>query len=305
MAYNGSGSYSPPSSSFPAVSGALIESAKFNNIVNDIASALSTAICKDGQTTVTANLPMAGYRHTGVGGAITRAEYAAAGQVQDSSFTWAGTAGGTANDITLTLSPAPAAYAAGQSFTYKSGASANTSAMTVNINGLGAKAIQKNGATLSSGDHPANSWFRIIYDGSAFQMDALYRQATTSVSGVAPLATGPESQAGVDNTKIITPAALGLTVPGMGQTWQNMTASRSSSTVYTNSTGRPIMVSVALLTSVGSTIFITVAGNTFYGSSFPSSGGTTYSSFIVPNGATYSVANNLGTSVVSNWAELR
>lgn len=173
MPYNGSGSFSAPSASFPAVSGALIESAKFNNIVNDIASGLSTAIAKDGQTTITADLPMSGRKHTGVGNAVSRTDYAAAGQVQDSSMTWAGTAGGTANAITLTLTPALAAYAAGQSFTYKSGATANTSTMTVNVNGLGAKAIQKNGAALSAGDHPAGGWFRITYDGVAFQLEKI------------------------------------------------------------------------------------------------------------------------------------
>lgn len=173
MPYNGSGAFSAPGASFPAVSGALIESAKYNAVVNDIATGLSTAIAKDGQTTITANLPMAGYRHTGVGNAVSRTDYAATGQVQDSSTTWAGTAGGTADAITLTMTPAIAAYAAGQSFTYKSSASANTSTMTVNVNGVGAKAIQKNGVAMASGDHAASSWFRITYDGAAFQLERL------------------------------------------------------------------------------------------------------------------------------------
>ena len=66
MAYNGSGVYSPPGASFPAVTGTVIDSTKYNAVVNDIATALTTAITKDGQTTITANLPMATYRHTGV-----------------------------------------------------------------------------------------------------------------------------------------------------------------------------------------------------------------------------------------------
>lgn len=175
MPYNGSGAFAAPGASFPAVSGALIESAKYNAVVNDIATGLSTAIAKDGQTTVTANLPMAGYRHTGVGNAVSRTDYASAGQVQDSATTWAGTAGGTADAITLTMTPAIAAYAAGQSFTYKSGASANTTTMTVNVNGLGAKAIQKNGVAMAAGDHAANSWFRITYDGAAFQLTQIFQ----------------------------------------------------------------------------------------------------------------------------------
>ena len=40
MPRNGSGSYSPPAASFPAVASTLIESAKFNAVINDIATAL-------------------------------------------------------------------------------------------------------------------------------------------------------------------------------------------------------------------------------------------------------------------------
>lgn len=67
MSLNGSGSYSPPAADFPAVANTLIESTKFNNIINDIATALSTAVYKDGQQTVTANIPMGGFRFTGLG----------------------------------------------------------------------------------------------------------------------------------------------------------------------------------------------------------------------------------------------
>lgn len=67
MPYNGSGSFSPPGADFPAVANTLIESTKFNNIINDIATGLSTAITKDGQTTITASIPMSGNKFTGLG----------------------------------------------------------------------------------------------------------------------------------------------------------------------------------------------------------------------------------------------
>lgn len=54
MPFNGSGSFSPPGSSFPAVSNTLIEAEKFNAIINDICTnGLSNCITKDGQTTLT------------------------------------------------------------------------------------------------------------------------------------------------------------------------------------------------------------------------------------------------------------
>lgn len=92
MPFNGSGSFSPPGADFPAVPSTLIESSKFNNIINDIATGLSTAICKDGQTTITANLPMAGFRHTGVGAALTTGQYARYDEIVSGALIAAGLA---------------------------------------------------------------------------------------------------------------------------------------------------------------------------------------------------------------------
>ena len=175
MPFNGSGSYSPPGASFPAVSGAVIDSTKYNNVVNDIASALTNCVTKDGQTATVSDQAMGGYKHTGVGDAVARNNYASMGQVQDNAGIWGGTATGTADAITLTLTPAISAYTAGQEFIYKSGSSANTGAMTVNVNSVGAKAIQKNGVAMAAGDHPANAQFRIRYDGTAFQCQQVFQ----------------------------------------------------------------------------------------------------------------------------------
>ncbi|MBM3492545.1 MAG: hypothetical protein FJX68_19310, partial [Alphaproteobacteria bacterium] len=70
MPYNGAGTYAPPTADHPAVSGTLIESAKYNNVITDIATALTTALTKDGQTTPTANIPLGGYRITNLGAAV-------------------------------------------------------------------------------------------------------------------------------------------------------------------------------------------------------------------------------------------
>lgn len=69
MPFNGSGVYTPPGADFPAVAGTLIESAKYNNVVTDVSSALTNCITKDGQTTPTSNIPMGGFRVTGAGNA--------------------------------------------------------------------------------------------------------------------------------------------------------------------------------------------------------------------------------------------
>jgi hypothetical protein len=70
----------------------------------------------------------------------------------------------------LALTPALTAYAAGQSFIVGF-PNANTGASTINIDGLGAKSIVKQGATaLVSGDILAGQIFILTYDGTNFQL---------------------------------------------------------------------------------------------------------------------------------------
>lgn len=151
MPYNGSGTYSPPGASFPAVPNTLIMSTKFNNVVNDIATALSTAITKDGQTTITANLPMGGYRHTGVGAPSARDHYATVATVQDCANNYA-VSGGAADVQTLTLSPAITAYSEGMLVGFRAGYTNTSSTPTLNVNGVGAKTIvMQDGSALAVG----------------------------------------------------------------------------------------------------------------------------------------------------------
>jgi len=78
------------------------------------------------------------------------------------------TVGGTPDVITLTPSPALSAYVAGQTFKFIA-SGANTTNVTVNISGLGAKAITKNGTSaLIAGDIPSGAMLHITYDGTRF-----------------------------------------------------------------------------------------------------------------------------------------
>jgi hypothetical protein len=75
------------------------------------------------------------------------------------------------NTITFSTTPTFASYSTGQRFFVKA-AAANTGAVTININGIGAKNVYKGGATpIVSGDIPvANCIFLIEYDGTQFQL---------------------------------------------------------------------------------------------------------------------------------------
>lgn len=59
MSYNGSGTWAANSAGQPVVSGTTITTTAFNLFTGDVATGLSTAICKDGQTTTTASIPFA------------------------------------------------------------------------------------------------------------------------------------------------------------------------------------------------------------------------------------------------------
>jgi hypothetical protein len=80
----------------------------------------------------------------------------------------------------ITLSPAPAAYYAGQEFNFKAG-TANTGACTLNVNGLGAKDIKKDvSSALETGDILQNQVVKVIYDGTNMQMVSMKPQQYTS-----------------------------------------------------------------------------------------------------------------------------
>lgn len=165
MSWNGSGLFNIDSTGQPVSANTLIESADFNALTADLATGLSNCITKDGQQTVTANLPMATYRHTGVGNAVARTDYAAAGQVQDGKLNWVD-GGGTADAITATYSPAITALVDGQMCCVRATAANATTTPTFSPNGLTARTIvKKGGAALVAGDIVADGHELILrYD---------------------------------------------------------------------------------------------------------------------------------------------
>jgi hypothetical protein len=157
MARNGSGTYSNPYPNF--VSGTVISSAQVDANNSDVATALTQSIAVDGQSAVTANIPLASHKLTGLAVGTAATDSLSLGQAQAEAFVWCGTAGGSANAITLSPSPAITAYAAGQRFVWMASGSVNTGATTVAISGLSTIALQDNGAALVAGNHAASKMF--------------------------------------------------------------------------------------------------------------------------------------------------
>lgn len=181
MPRNGSGTYTLPAGN-PVVTGTTISSTWANTTLSDIGTGLTNSIAKDGQTTPTANLPMGSFKHTGVAVAAATTDYARADQVQNSSLSYLTSVSG-ADTITASAPISLAAYAAGQQFRFIA-AGANTGAVTLNINGIGAKSVTKNGATaLAAGDIPNAAVVEVTYDGTQFQVTKI-KQGTASVYDV-------------------------------------------------------------------------------------------------------------------------
>lgn len=65
MPFNGSGTFVPPGSDFPAATGTTISSTKYNNVVNDVADGLTNCVTRDGQSPMTNDLPMGSNSITG------------------------------------------------------------------------------------------------------------------------------------------------------------------------------------------------------------------------------------------------
>jgi hypothetical protein len=96
------------------------------------------------------------------------------------AYWWAGTAGGTANALTIFVSAPPTAYAEGQRFAFVVAAN-NTGAATLAVNGLGAKSIRRpDGSTLAAGDLVAGTLVAVTYDGTNFRLASAWVPLVTT-----------------------------------------------------------------------------------------------------------------------------
>lgn len=155
MSTDNAGTYTLPGDAL--ANGQVADATVMQEKLADIAAGLTERITKTGKTIYTANQPMGGFRHTGVGAAVARTEYARADQVIGSVLDYAADSGsGTA--YATAPSPGITAYVVGQRFSFKA-ANANSGAdPTLAVNGLATGIIYwPDGSSLAAGDIPANA----------------------------------------------------------------------------------------------------------------------------------------------------
>lgn len=95
-----------------------------------------------------------------------------------------GTVGGTANAITLTLTPSALSYATGMRVGFIA-TSTNSGSVTIDVNGLGTRTLQKldSGSlqNLAGGDIVSGVYYEAIYNGTVFQLTTMYGAGLVSV----------------------------------------------------------------------------------------------------------------------------
>lgn len=163
MPRDGAGTYSLPQSPFQP--NTVISSATVNSNFSDIATGLTGSLASNGETVPTANLPMGGFKHTGVATATARTQYATAGQVQDAALIYAGASGGTSSAITATITPGVSAYVDGMEIQFRATTTCAANP-TFNLNALGAKkiyALTPSPTQAAAGDISSGGTYKLIY----------------------------------------------------------------------------------------------------------------------------------------------
>lgn len=233
MSFNGSGVFVRLYSWVnDAAANIKIRADRMDNEMNGMATALSTCITKDGQTTVTANLPMAGFRHTGVGDATVRNNYASFGQMQDGKSAWVD-GGGTSDAITASYTVPITSLADGQLCYVRATAANATTTPTFSPSALTARTIVKNGgAALVAGDISGDGHELILrYDLTNTRWELMNPKVSipqtipftaASASGPASLQLAEDTDNGTNKITLIAPAAIAadvsVTLPGTADT---------------------------------------------------------------------------------------
>ena len=163
-----------------------------------------------------------------------------------------------------------------------------------------------------------DAWIDLFYlDQAADALRVLQNTLVTNTSGTQIGILGQQVESnwlsGTSTTEsLVSPAKIKAAFDefgggiGVGQTWQDMSGSRTSNTAYQNTTGRPIQISVGWSLSNTAEIKVSSDGTTYVTVTY-----TSYSSdyhdvapIIIPDDHYYKLEGT-GTITIGRWAELR
>ena len=165
MAFS-SGTFSLYTPGNPVVTGTTIQSSWANNTLSDIATGLTTCVLKDGTQTITANLPMSGFKFTGLGAGTTAGNSLRYEQLfSTSAVTLLG-------EIRYTVGAALTAAGTSQSDALQLASTINQ--VTTAAAGTGVKLYAS----------PAAGSWQVVYNGGANPM-YVYPQTSGTINGLA------------------------------------------------------------------------------------------------------------------------
>ena len=168
---------------------------------------------------------MGTYKITGLGAGTATTDSVRLGQLQNFGINTLITVAGT-DTITGTVSPSLTAYTAGQIFSFVVGTT-NTGAVTLNIDGLGAKAVTRTGSVaLVAGGMVTGQVALVEYDGTRFQL--LDPNAFTDL-----LVSGLLTATNVTASGLLTVTTYVESVVAIGTVTSSSTLSLTSGTVQT------------------------------------------------------------------------
>lgn len=125
------------------------------------------------------------------------------------------------------------------------------------------------------------------------------------------IASQAEAEAGTNNDQVMTPLRVKQAIDvqggsnlgiGVGQSWVNVLASRAANTIYQNTTGKPIQVSIAMDVGTDGNLQASADSSSWINVARIDNAGDMVGPVIIPNNHYYRVSAN-GTLGI--WAELR
>lgn len=203
MARNGSGTYNRAVS--PYTAGTSITAATVNSEMDDIATALTGSMARDGQSPPTANIPMGGFRLTGLANAIAITDATPLGQVASlAGATMTGALG-----VIVGTAALPGVFVSGDLNTGLFQPSADTLAVTV-----GGAEVARFGA---NGLQSAAPWVDLASatttDLGAQTTDNLRITGTTTITGFGTVANGTSRELRFAGALMLTHNVTSLILP--------------------------------------------------------------------------------------------
>ena len=221
MGYDGSGNYTRTHNfSADGSAGIKILASRMDAEFNDVASAMSLPVLRDGQNAPTANLPMGGFRHVNVGAPASATNYMRSKDFIENVPIYMVDAETSADRISVsaafyTTASAATAPRDGSHILVKAG-SDKSSAVAIRLNtGDGnphsANVVLSNSSAIYSGAIRSGGIYEFIWSSSDTSWQIMNPQvdyANETYPGVILIATTAEAATGTNATKAITPQLL-------------------------------------------------------------------------------------------------